>query len=113
VQQARSAGVVEDISATAGSSANVSGSSFGGSSGFGAGGAEFVSGGGGGSGAGCGGSAFDSSSFSSGGAGAADSAFAQTDTNHDGSLDQNEFRSFYSQQLGGAGGESSFESRSS
>ncbi|CAF4641256.1 unnamed protein product, partial [Rotaria magnacalcarata] len=48
-----------------------------------------------------------------GGAGAADSAFAQTDTNHDGSLDQNEFRSFYSQQLGGAGGESSFESRSS
>ncbi|CAF4656629.1 unnamed protein product, partial [Rotaria magnacalcarata] len=43
-----------------------------------------------------GGSSFESSSFSSGGAGGADSAFAQADTNHDGSLDQNEFRSFFS-----------------
>ncbi|CAF5202501.1 unnamed protein product, partial [Rotaria magnacalcarata] len=60
-----------------------------------------------------GGSSFESSSFSSGGAGGADSAFAQADTNHDGSLDQNEFRSFFSQQLGGAGGGSSFESSSS
>ncbi|CAF5096558.1 unnamed protein product, partial [Rotaria socialis] len=43
-----------------------------------------------------------------GGGGGADSAFEQADANRDGHLDINEFRNFFGQQLGGAGGGSSY-----
>ncbi|CAM4910293.1 unnamed protein product [Rotaria socialis] len=86
VQRARSAGVVEDISAPAGASVGFSANSYGQESSFGvssglaggagASGAEFVSGGAGGSEAGFGGSSFESSNFSSGGGAGFEGGFA-------------------------------------
>ncbi|CAF2123783.1 unnamed protein product, partial [Rotaria magnacalcarata] len=114
VQQARSAGVVEDISAPAGASVGFSAnsygqeSSFGASSGvaagagagFSAGGAEFGSGGGGGSGAGFGGSSFESSSVSSGGGAGFEGSFATGGGGFGGS--SFESSSFSSGSTGGA-----------
>jgi len=126
VSQARSAGVVEDISAHGfvGYTAAVGGEAWGASSGVVAGGAQVVDGGlalGGGFGS----SSWESSSFSSGGdagfglAGGAgfgvgggygaswssgygdgaDAAFVAADTNVSGALDRNEFRNFLSQNV--------------
>ncbi|UJR33197.1 hypothetical protein I4U23_020652 [Adineta vaga] len=140
LQQARAAGVVEDISPPAGAAAvGFSASAYGASSGFeggavggaggefssssfeqsnfsaggGAGGFEagFAAGGVGG-GYGASSSSYESSGFSAGGGAGfgADAAFAAADTNQDGGIDRAEFANFVG--AGGAGGSSSFQSSS-